>query len=121
MNKIIDQLTSDYHLTPEQRHWDPESEEFTGMDALFYAVQCDWKVSKTVFCEKNVNRHKRQVRVFTFILTLHDQIRYMSVIETPHVLNFISLAHLSLVGVGENQHVETAPLPLKQPVFAKVG
>lgn len=106
---------SDYHVDAVRRHWNPQTEPFTGLDSLFHAIRNDWCVSQTVFCEHYINSRNRCVRVYTFIVSSGEDIRYMSVIETPHISTFIHRANLDLVYIGKD-----LPVMSNQPVYASI-
>ncbi len=74
-----------YAYMAEVRHWDPESENFTGADALFTAFDNGWTLDKDVEYEEHWYAGTRGVTVYHFTLRRDDETMTMKVVTNPLV------------------------------------
>lgn len=71
------------------RHWSPNSEQFTGCDALFAMLLQGWQVTGVVFCQQFWFSGNRSTHVYYFRLMRGDELTRMSVLHSPHVERFV--------------------------------
>lgn len=78
-------ILDDDHL----RHWSPDSEQFTGCDALFALLQQGWQITGVVFCQEFWFSGNRYTHVYYFRLVRGDELTRMSVLRSPHVERYV--------------------------------
>lgn len=100
----------------ESRHWCPNSEQFTGCDALFSALQQGWEISGVVFCQQFQLSRWRLTQVYYFQLARDKMLTRMAVINSPHVERFITMSDLPVFYV--NRTVRT-PVPNVKPLVVE--
>ncbi|HEX2906871.1 MAG TPA: hypothetical protein VHO69_08430 [Phototrophicaceae bacterium] len=84
------------------RHWHPESEKYTGGDALFTALENGWEISKDVRFEEYWHAGVRSVLVYHFELTRGDETMVMPVIRNPYVNRIVREMPAQLIPVGND-------------------
>lgn len=81
------QNASNFHVQylDDIRHWCPESEPFTGGDALLTALLNGWEMSTQVRRETHWYAGMRFVNVYYFELNRDGEKRIMPVIDNPYI------------------------------------
>lgn len=88
------------------RHWHPESEKYTGGDALFTALENGWQLHQEVEYEEYWLAGVRSVLVYRFKLTRDGETMVMPVIRNPYVNRIVREMRATLVPVVEdNQEI----------------
>ena len=100
-------------IIDQSRHWCPNSEQFTGCDALLSALQQGWEISGVVFCQQFQLSRWRLTRVYYFQMVLGTTLARMAVVNSPHVERFITIRDLPVFYV--NRTVRT-PAPNVKPL-----
>jgi hypothetical protein len=85
------------------RHWNNESEQYTGGDALFTALSNGWEIDSTVRYEDCWLLGGRYVVVYYFNLKREDKTATMPVVTNPYVRRFISSMSARLVAMGDKK------------------
>lgn len=99
MTVSIDERIPAYHVL--KRHWNVESETFTGVDSLFAALDRGWRIHETVFYQVQTFGGKRVSHVYHFFLTGPEQTVTMQVIDSPHVQRLIQQQNIKPVPVSQ--------------------
>jgi hypothetical protein len=86
-----------YDYMDTTRHWDPESEEFTGTDALLTAFDNGWSMDKVVECEEHWYNAKRGVTIYHIHLRNGDEVQTMSLVSNPTVRRIIQKNDVTIV------------------------
>lgn len=81
------------------RHWHPESEPYTGGDALFTALENGWDMSDEVKYEEHWHSGARAVLVYYFELKRGDETVVMPVLRNPYVNRIVREMPAKLVPV----------------------
>ncbi|MBI5667563.1 MAG: hypothetical protein HZC41_06105 [Chloroflexi bacterium] len=79
------------------RHWHPESEKYTGGDALFTALENGWQLHQEVEFEEYWLAGVRSVLVYRFKLTRNGETMVMPVIRNPYVNRIVREMPATLV------------------------
>jgi hypothetical protein len=85
------------------RHWHPDSEKYTGGDALFTAVSNGWKIDDMVRYEDCWLRGGRYVVIYYFELKQGGETITMPVVTNPYVQRFIASLNPKLVALDERK------------------
>lgn len=83
------------------RHWHPESEPFTGADALFTAVENGWEIGSTVRYEAHWLMGGRSVTVYYFDLSKGSEKLTMPILTTPYIHRALQSLDVKLVELAE--------------------
>lgn len=83
------------------RHYHPESEKYTGADALFTAVENNWEIEDTVRYETHWLMGGRNVVVYYFDLTLGNEKMTMPILTTPYITRVLGEMKLKLIELAE--------------------
>lgn len=81
------------------RHWHPESEPYTGGDALFTALENGWHLHQEVEYEEYWLAGVRSVLVYRFKLSREGETMVMPVIRNPYVNRVVREMPATLVPV----------------------
>jgi hypothetical protein len=108
---MIQEQLSDLHYAYMDmiRHWHPESEKYTGGDALFTAMEDGWQIGETVRFEEYWHAGVRAVLVYYFELNRGDETMIMPVLRNPFVNRMVRSLPVKLVPVEG----------VKEPVFKR--
>ncbi|MDL1900149.1 hypothetical protein FBR02_05200 [Anaerolineae bacterium CFX9] len=80
------QLTDLHVEYPDMtRHWNPNSEQYAGGDALITALQRGWEIAGQVWAEEYWHGGARLVMIFHFTLERGDETMQMRVLSNPYV------------------------------------
>jgi hypothetical protein len=90
---------SNYHYSYMSmiRHWHPESEKYTGGDALFTAFDNGWDMDDEVQYENFWHAGTRGVTVYHFTLRRGDERMSMPVITNPYVRRLLKESEAKVV------------------------
>jgi hypothetical protein len=93
------QNLSNYHYAYMSmiRHWHPQSEKYTGGDALFTALENGWDMDEEVECQEHWFAGSRGVTIYHFRLRRGDERMVMPVITTPYVRRLIRDSKIKVV------------------------
>jgi len=83
------------------RHWHPESELYTGADALFTAVENGWQIGDTVRYEAHWLLGGRSVTVYYFDLKRGKEQMTMPILTTPYIRRALQSMNVKLVAMAE--------------------
>jgi hypothetical protein len=106
---VTQQNLSNFHYAYAHlvRHWHAGSEQFTGGDALFTALDNGWEVDETVLYEEHWIAGAQCVVVFRFRLTHGDESMTMPVITNPFVQRILAEMNVKLIPARERKQVKT--------------
>lgn len=96
------------------RHWHAESEQYTGGDALFTALQNGWRISDEVKYEEYWHAGVRSVLVYHFELTRDGEKMDMPVVRNPYVNRIVREMPATLVPVAVDDEDSSARLRPKR-------
>lgn len=96
------------------RHWQMDSEQYTGGDALYTAIQNGWDVSNEVGVEERWKTGSRGTPIYYFELTRNDETVTMPVIGNPYVRRVIRAIQAELVPLEARS--DTKPKEAEKPV-----
>jgi hypothetical protein len=85
------------------RHWHPQSEPYTGGDALFTLLEEGWDIEPEVRYDESWLAGVRSVLVYYFTLRRGDETLVMPVIRNPYVNRIVREMPARLVAM-ENQN-----------------
>jgi hypothetical protein len=88
------------------RHWNAESEHFTGGDSLATALYLGWTMPETVEMSAYWYAGTRRVAVYHITLERGEEHVTMPVIGNPFIERLLSERHCRVVALGERQPVE---------------
>jgi hypothetical protein len=88
------------------RHWDSQSEQYTGGDSLSTALYQGWALAETVEMAEYWYAGTRRVAVYHFRLERDGACVNMPVIGNPFVERLLSEQGCRVVALGERQPVE---------------
>lgn len=79
--------SSDFHVdySDLHRHWHPNSETYTGCDALITALQAGWRLTEPIYEEHVWHAGTRLVVIYHAFLQRGDEEALMSVIANPFI------------------------------------
>jgi hypothetical protein len=72
------------------RHWCPQSERYTGGDALLTCLNEGWKVQDDIYYEEHWHGGSRRVLIYYFVLVKDNQSVTMRVISNPTIDRLLS-------------------------------
>lgn len=85
------------------RHWHPESEPYTGGDALFTAVEEGWQINPTIEYEAHWLLGGRMVTVYHFTLERNGETLKMPVLTNPYVRRALYFMDVTLVELADKK------------------
>lgn len=85
------------------RHWQPDSEKYTGGDALYTALADGWQVGDTIRYEECWLLGGRFVVVYYFDLKHDNETMTMPVVTNPYVSRLISTLNVKIVALAEKK------------------
>ncbi len=83
--------------TERPRHWCPQSERYTGGDALLTLLSSGWQLQEDVYYEEYWHGGARRVLIYSFILTLNDDTVTLRVLGNPFVERLLQELPLRVV------------------------
>ncbi len=87
------------------RHWSPQSEKYTGGDALLTALDEGWSVDGVIFRQEFWLAGVRRVSIFHLDLHREDESARMLVMQNPYVTRLVHELGTQVVLI--NQRKET--------------
>ncbi|MFN8371941.1 MAG: hypothetical protein U0694_03575 [Anaerolineae bacterium] len=104
-----DDLANEFHLDKSQyRHWSPNSQPYTGCDALLTALERGWRIAgKLVFSELFWRGNGRCIRVYHFDLQKGEEKQRMCVVWNPVVEQLVACLPLRVVVMNQRKDITT--------------
>lgn len=97
------------------RHWDPQSEQYAGGDALLTMLLTGWQVRGSVIQDTYRCSGARQMSLFHFELEAEGESVSMAVICNPYVERIIRERHLRVVHLERSHRLETQTVEVAVP------
>lgn len=79
------------------RHWDPQSEKFTGVDSLVTAIQNGWEPAQSVTKREFYRGNSRPIGIYYVNLEKNGENVTMAVIGNPYLHKLLALLEISIV------------------------
>jgi hypothetical protein len=88
------------------RHWHPESEKYTGGDALLTAIDEGWHVDGVIFRQEFWLAGVRRVCVFHVDLRRGDETAKMLVMQNPYVTRLVHELATQVVLINQRKQTD---------------
>ena len=85
------------------RYWHPDSERYTGGDALYTALTEGWEIGGSIHYEEFWLMGGRLVVVYHFDLKRGEESLHMPVINNPFVQRLVESSNVKLIALGEKK------------------
>lgn len=99
-------LDPDSALTACYRHWDGNSEKYTGCDALLTALENGWQIEGVIFRQEFWLSGVRPVCVFHFDLVRGDESAKMRVVHNPYLVRLLNQIGVQVVAINQRKQEE---------------
>ncbi|MDZ4768994.1 MAG: hypothetical protein SGJ24_07695 [Chloroflexota bacterium] len=99
-------IDPDSALSAYYRHWNADSEKFTGCDALVTALESGWTIEGVVFRQEIWLSGVRPVSVFHFDLSRDDVRAKMRVCHNPFIVRLLNDLPVQVVAINQRKQEE---------------
>lgn len=100
--------THEYY-TQKPRHWDPQSEAFTGGDSLLTALRSGWALQNHVLEQKYALSGGRATTIYYVLLLRENRRRIMPVVANPFVERLLMQLKIEVRQIADEQAIDAVP------------
>jgi hypothetical protein len=99
------------YYTRQPRHWDPQSEPYTGGDSLLTALRTGWTIQNNHVIEHKISLSGgRMTTIYYVLLMKATHRRIMPVITNPFVERLLERLDIVVKQMAEGEAIDATPL-----------